>query len=122
MRIFSGEDQAINGAYSMYGTTWTMGAMFGHTSGLPLNISIGSNDMDTQESFFPGAITLGDILQEQGYSQRLLIGSDATFGGRRLYFTEHGNYDIVDYRYAVENGWIPEDYYVWWGYEDAYLF
>lgn len=119
---FSGEDQAINGAYSMYGTTWTMGAMFGHTSGLPLNISIGSNDMDTQESFFPGAITLGDILQEQGYSQRLLIGSDATFGGRRLYFTEHGNYDIVDYQYVVENGWIPEDYYVWWGYEDAYLF
>lgn len=87
-----------------------------------MNISIGSNDMDTQESFFPGAVTLGDILQEQGYSQRLLIGSDATFGGRRLYFTEHGNYDIVDYQYAVENGWIPEDYYVWWGYEDAYLF
>lgn len=119
---FSGEDQAINGAYSMYGTTWTMGAMFAQTSGLPLNISIEANSMDTQESFFSGAITLGDILQEQGYSQRLLIGSDATFGGRRLYFTEHGNYDIVDYRYAVENGWIPEDYYVWWGYEDAYLF
>lgn len=119
---FSGEDQAINGAYMMSGTTWTMGAMFAHTSGLPLNISIGSNDMDTQESFFPGAVTLGDILQEQGYSQRLLIGSDATFGGRRLYFTEHGNYDIVDYQYVVENGWIPEDYYVWWGYEDAYLF
>ena len=119
---FSGEDQAINGAYMMSGTTWTMGAMFAHTSGLPLNLSIGSNDMDTQESFFPGAVTLGDILQEQGYSQRLLIGSDATFGGRRLYFTEHGNYDIVDYQYAVENGWIPEDYYVWWGYEDAYLF
>lgn len=119
---FSGEDQAINGAYMMSGTTWTMGAMFAHTSGLPLNISIGSNDMDTQESFFPGSVTLGDILQEQGYSQRLLIGSDATFGGRRLYFTEHGNYDIVDYQYVVENGWIPEDYYVWWGYEDAYLF
>ena len=119
---FSGEDQAINGAYSMYGTTWTMGAMFAQTSGLPLNISIEANSMDTQESFFPGAVTLGDILQEQGYSQRLLIGSDATFGGRRLYFTEHGNYDIVDYQYAVENGWIPEDYYVWWGYEDAYLF
>lgn len=119
---FSGEDQAINGAYSMYGTTWTMGAMFAQTSGLPLNISIEANSMDTQESFFPGAVTLGDILQGQGYSQRLLIGSDATFGGRRLYFTEHGNYDIVDYQYAVENGWIPEDYYVWWGYEDAYLF
>lgn len=119
---FSGKDTQINGAYSMYGATWTMGAMFAHTAGLPLNISIGSNDMDTQDTFFAGAVTLGDILQEQGYSQRLLIGSDATFGGRRLYFTEHGEYDIVDYQYAVENGWIPEDYYVWWGYEDAYLF
>lgn len=119
---FSGKDTQINGAYSMYGATWTMGAMFAHTAGLPLNISIGSNDMDTQDTFFAGAVTLGDILQEQGYSQRLLIGSDATFGGRRLYFTEHGEHDIVDYQYAVENGWIPEDYYVWWGYEDAYLF
>lgn len=119
---FSGKDAQINGAYSMYGATWTMGAMFAHTSGLPLNISIGANDMDTQDTFFDGAVTLGDILQEQGYSQRLLIGSDATFGGRELYFTEHGNYDIIDYKYAVDNGWIPEDYYVWWGYEDAYLF
>ena len=39
-----------------------------------------------------------------------------------MYFTDHGNYDIIDYQYAVENGWIPEDYYVWWGYEDSYLF
>ena len=119
---FSGGDVEINGAYSMYGTTWTMGAMFAHTAGLPLNILIGSNDMDTQDTFFAGAVTLGDVLQEQGYSQRLLIGSDATFGGRELYFTDHGNYDIIDYQYAVENGWIPEDYYVWWGYEDSYLF
>lgn len=53
---FSGEDQAINGAYSMYGTTWTMGAMFAQTSGLPLNISIEANSMDTQESFFQGLL------------------------------------------------------------------
>ena len=67
-----------------------MGAMFAHTSGLPLNISIHGNDMDTQEHFFPGITTLGDILSEAGYSQTLMIGSEATFGGRRLYFTEHG--------------------------------
>lgn len=36
----------------MPGTTWTMGAMFAQTSGLPLNISIDSNGMDTQDSFF----------------------------------------------------------------------
>ena len=119
---FSGESEELNGANTATGTTWTMGAMFAQTSGLPLNVSIDGNNMDTQEHFFPGIITLGDILKEEGYSQTLLIGSDATFGGRRLYFTEHGNYDMVDYPNAVENGMIPEDYYVWWGYEDHYLF
>lgn len=119
---FSGEDEKLNGAYASAGATWTMGAMFAHTSGLPLNVSIDENNMDTQEHFFPGIITLGDILSEEGYSQTLLIGSDATFGGRRLYFTDHGNYDIIDYPYAIENGMIPQDHYVWWGYEDYYLF
>ena len=119
---FSGESEELNGAYAATGATWTMAAMFAQTSGLPLNISIEDNSMDTQEHFFPGIITLGDILKEEGYSQTLLIGSDATFGGRRLYFTEHGNYDMVDYPYAIGNGMIPEDYYVWWGYEDHYLF
>lgn len=119
---FSGKDKKLNGGYSMPGTTWTMGAMFGQTSGLPLNISIDGNGMDTQDSFFPGVTTMGDILQKEGYSQTLLLGSDATFGGRRLYFMEHGQYDILDYNYAIENGWIPEDYKVWWGYEDEKLF
>ena len=119
---FSGEDTCLNGGYVMPYTGWTMAAMFAHTSGLPLNISIDGNSMNTQESFFPGIVTLGDILSSEGYSQTLLIGSDATFGGRRLYFTEHGNYDIVDYNYAIENGKIPEDYKVWWGYEDQKMF
>ena len=119
---FSGEDKELNGGYAMTGATWTMGAMFAQTSGLPLSISIDGNDMDTQDNFFAGAITLGDILNQEGYSQTLLIGSDATFGGRKLYFTEHGNYNIMDYNYAIENGLIPEDYRVWWGYEDQKLF
>lgn len=119
---FSGETADLNGGYSMPGTTWTIGAMFAQTSGLPLSVSIDGNSMDTQTSFFAGAVTLGDILESQGYSQTLLIGSDAAFGGRELYFTEHGNYEMMDYKYAVQNGLIPEDYHVWWGYEDEKLF
>ncbi len=119
---FSGEDKELNGGYAMTGATWTMGAMFAHTSGIPLSISIDGNDMNTQDHFFAGAVTLGDILESAGYCQNLMIGSDATFGGRRLYFTEHGNYNIYDYNYASENGLIPPDYRVWWGYEDEKLF
>ena len=66
---FSGADPKLNGGYSLAGTTWTMGAMFAQTSGLPLNISISANDMDTQDSFFPGVTTLGDILSDAGYTQ-----------------------------------------------------
>lgn len=119
---FSGADPKLNGGYSLAGTTWTMGAMFAQTSGLPLNISISANDMDTQDSFFPGVTTLGDILSDAGYTQTLLIGSEAQFAGRKLYFQEHGNYEMEDYSYAIENGLIPSDYKVWWGYEDQKLF
>lgn len=119
---FSGNKKILNGGIPMNGTTWTMGAMFAQTSGLPLSIIIDGNDMDTQDSFFSGAITLGDILNQAGYSQTLLLGSRATFGGRELYFTEHGDYDIMDYNYALENGLIPKGYKVWWGYEDQKLF
>ena len=120
---FSGKDNKLNGGYSMPGTTWTMGAMFAQTSGLPLKISISANEMDTQDNFFPGITTIGDILSEAGYSQTLLLGSNATFGGRKLYFTEHGNYDIIDYNYAMEQGWLStEEYPVWWGYDDQKLF
>ena len=119
---FSGIDPKLNGGYSLEGTTWTMGAMFAQTSGLPLYLSISANDMDTQDSFFPGITTLGDILSDAGYTQTLLIGSEAQFGGRKLYFQEHGNYEMEDYSYAIENGLIPSDYKVWWGYEDQKLF
>ena len=119
---FSGNDSALNGGYPMPGTTWTAGALFAQTSGLPLSIPIEDNSMDTQESFFPGIVTLGDILEQQGYEQVFMIGSEAQFGGRKLYFTEHGNYDIEDYPYFVDAGKIEKGRWVWWGFEDLYLF
>lgn len=118
---FSGHT-TLNGAYSLTGTTWTVGAMFGQTSGLPLLISVEKNSMNSQENFFPGITTLGDILEEAGYRQELLIGSEAAFGGRELYFRQHGNYEMYDYNYSRTHGEIPEDYRVWWGYEDEKLF
>ena len=119
---FSGSSDALNGGIVYVGTSFTTGGMFAQTTGLPLKISIGKNNMDTQESFFPGIKGLGDILQEEGYKQVLMIGSNATFGGRRLYYREHGDFEIDDYLYAKEQGWIPEDYRVFWGYEDEKLF
>lgn len=119
---FSGDHETLNGGVPLTGATWTVAAMFGQTSGLPLKIPIESNSMDTQKEFFPGLTTLGDILEEEGYRQTLLIGSEGEFGGRKLYFNEHGNYTVKDYNYCAENGLIPEGYRVFWGFEDKKLF
>ena len=118
---FSGSDEKLNGGVSLPYTTWTMGAMFGQTSGLPLQTSVDRNDMDTQKTFFPDIYTIGDVLKDEGYSNTLLLGSDAVFGGRKTYFQEHGDYEIRDYYYAQAHGYIPTGYYVWWGMEDSYL-
>ena len=119
---FSGTEKSLNGGYSMTGSTWTIAAMFSQTSGIPLSIPIDKNGMDTQDTFFPGVTSIGDILEKEGYQQALLLGSDAVFGGRQLYFQQHGNYKMYDYNYSLEEGEIPEGYHVWWGYEDKRLF
>ncbi len=118
---FSNTDR-LGGAHATTGTTWTMGAMFAQTSGLPLNIPIQGLTMDTQEEFLPDIVSLGDILEGQGYQQVLFIGSEAKFAGRDKYFIQHGNYEMWDLNTAREQGKIPEDYFVWWGFEDAKLY
>ena len=87
-----------------------------------MNTKIPITAAGTQDTFYPGATTIGDILAKEGYNQELLVGSDAVFGGRAQYFSGHGNYKIFDYVYAMENGYIPQGYKVWWGYEDEKLF
>ncbi len=112
----------LGGAYQVYGTGWTVAAMVAHTSGLPLKLSIDGNSYSSYGSFLPGAITLGDILEDNGYINYLMLGSDASFAGRNEYFEEHGNYKIFDYKTAIEEDKIDDDYYVWWGVEDKKIF
>jgi hypothetical protein len=128
---FSGNSGLLNGGKVMPGTTFTMGGIFAQSAGLPLKIDLGEdfkdqrgsfNKMNTQDAFFEKVTNIGDILEEEGYRNVFMLGSNATFGGRRLYFSQHGNYEIDDYNWAVEQGLIPQDYYVFWGMEDEKLF
>ena len=124
---FSNTDK-LGGGYPAYGGTWTMAGIFSQTSGIPIKNSEQTDDVNAtlaeQSSFSSQARNLEDILADEGYNQCFMIGSDATFGGRRAYFESHGKgkTEICDYYTAKEKGQIPEDYYVWWGYEDQKLF
>ncbi|MCI1769496.1 MAG: hypothetical protein LKM40_04955 [Mageeibacillus sp.] len=63
--------------------------MVAQTSGLPIFSGVG-NAMGTKTEFYPGVTAIGDILEDNGYNQELMIGSPAEFGGRNQYFKEHG--------------------------------
>lgn len=114
--------EGLGGFLATDGATWTMGALFSTTSGVPFEFPVGNNDMEKQETFASGIYTLGDFLKDEGYNQMFLCGSDGDFAGRKTYFEQHGDYTVYDLYMARKNGDIPKDYKVWWGYEDAKLF
>ncbi len=119
---FSGNPQKINGALCPAGATWTMGAAFATETGLPLKISIDGNAMSSQNHFFEDLTALGDVLEDAGYQTLVLEGLDMTFSGAELFYREHGNYKVIDYKYANRHGLIPKNYFVWGGFEDKKLF
>lgn len=112
----------IGGAVQVSNTSWTMAGLVAQTAGIPLKIPIDANAYDKYSSSLPGAYSLGQVLENNGYKNYFMMGSDAGFGGRKDYFIQHGNYEIFDYYKAIELGYIDKDYYVWWGYEDKKLF
>ncbi|HHX37485.1 MAG TPA: sulfatase-like hydrolase/transferase [Clostridiaceae bacterium] len=118
---FSNTDQ-LGGAYQMPGLGWTIAGIVGQTAGLPLKIPISGEENRMQESFLPGAKSIGDILDDEGYHLEFMMGSDAEFGGRKYYLQQHGNFFINDHPFSIRDGRLPEEYYVDWGYEDEKLF
>ncbi len=118
---FSHNDR-LGGALSYSGTTWTVAAMVAQTAGVPVKIALEADTYGAGDVFLPGVISIGQILEEQGYNQVLLLGSNAEFHGREIYFTEHGNYEILDTDSLKEAKRLPEDYEAWWGFEDEKLF
>lgn len=117
-------NENIGGAQQVPGVGFTVGGLVAQSAGIPLKVSGGynANEYGKTTTFIPGAYSLGDVLEKEGYNQTLLIGSDAGFSGRDKYYKQHGDYEIRDYNYAKAHDWIPEDYHVWWGYEDEKLY
>lgn len=115
-------DDGFGGALSFSGTTWTAAAMVTQTSGVNVQVPLNAEYYGGENGYMPGVTSIGEILDREGYNQTLLVGSDAEFGGRDAYFTEHGNYNIVDLNTLKERGWLRHDYRKWWGFEDAKLF
>ena len=118
---FSNNDK-LGGAIQVDGVGWTVGGMVAQTAGTSLKLRIQGNTYSGYSHFLPGVYSLGEILKDNGYKNYIMMGSDATFGGRREYFQEHGDYEIFDYDCVLENQLVPDNYHEWWGFEDNKMF
>ena len=120
------QSSGIGGFQEVPGSGWTIGAMVAQTAGVPLKtpstLSDRYNGYGKDGVFLPGLTSLTSVLKDNGYRQALMVGSDVSFGGRDAYYKSHGIDEIYDLYTARADDIIPEDYYVWWGMEDMYLF
>ena len=116
------QNEKIGGGRVLTGTGWTTGGIVASSSGLPLIFTLAHKFCKGKVPFMPGVTTLGDVLEKDGYNQVFMIGSDATFGGRRSYFEQHGHFNIKDTVSLKAEGKLDPDYHEFWGYEDDKLF
>lgn len=113
------KDGKLGGPICLEGTAYTAGGLVAQTSAINLKVK---NSGVVSDSFLPNLTALGDILNEQGYNQMFLCGSDGDFAGRDAYFKTHKDYQIEDYKAAIKEGDIPKNYKVYWGHEDKVLY
>ena len=70
--------------------------------GVPLTLSFKDKKYDQDSKFLSGGYAIGEVLEENGYVNEFICGSDADFGGTSNFYKQHGNYKIVDYDYITE--------------------
>lgn len=123
------QSDLLQGAAIAPACGWTMAGLVAETAGVPLKFytyEAGTLGLDNKGDEFaqllPGATTLGDVLKDAGYRNVFMAGSDFVFGGRTVYFTQHGDYEIFDLITAREKGLINRHYMVGWGFEDEKLY
>ncbi|MBQ9531240.1 MAG: LTA synthase family protein [Eubacterium sp.] len=120
--VFSDNSGFFGGPLAGTGTQWSCASMVNQNTGLPMKVPAKTDSYSSKEEFLPGAYSLNDLLHDEGYEQTVMFGASAAFGGLDSFYTNHGNVKVFDYTYAKENGYIPKDYSVWWGYEDDKLY
>ena len=111
-------NEKIGGFYQVNGTDWTASSLVAQTAGIPIYFKT----KNKENNFLEGAVSIGEILKENGYKNYFLMGSDSNFANRNSYFFEHGNYQIFDHSSAINDRLIPANYFEWWGYEDRKLY
>ena len=113
----------VPGGESVSGTSWTIAGITGKLCGIPLNMPMGIGEyLGKLPTYLPGAKCLMNVLADKRYNQVYMQGSSGDFTQKRTFWTVHGNVAVHDIEYFKKTGKIPNDYYVFWGFEDRKLY
>lgn len=111
----------FNNTIQLPGTDYTIAGIVSSQCGIPLFAPFSGNSSDSLASFFPGTTCLGDILKKSGYDLYFYQGADLDFGGKRLFFENHG-FDHVFGRQELASSVEDRSYVNDWGwYDDTVL-
>ncbi len=111
------------GGLDVAGTSWTIAGITGKLCGIPLNMPMGINEYHGKlPTYLPHAKCLMNVLADRGYNQVYMQGSSGDFTQKRTFWTVHGNVAVHDIEYYKSVGKVPDDYYVFWGFEDRKLY
>ena len=102
------------------GSSWTTASIVSNSSGLPFKVSL--SDFNSN-SCMNGAYTLGDLLKDNGYYNEVISAAKTSFGDLQEYFTDHGEYEIIDFKSLKDYDLsMTDDDIGSWGFNDNYLF
>ena len=106
------------------GGGWTMAGIVGTQCGVPLRgiQTAKSGQLDVigadADAYLPGAVCLGDVLADEGYTNVFMGGADAAFASKRLFLTTHGYDEVLDLNTWRERG---DTEFSDWGLSDRAL-
>lgn len=113
----------LPGGKNVSGTSWTIAGITGKLCGIPLNMPMGIEEyLGNLPTYVPYAKCLMDVLADKGYNQLYAQGTDGSFTQKKDFWRAHGNVNIHDIKYYKSVGKIPENYLVFWGFEDRKLY
>lgn len=111
------------GGQNVSGTSWTIAGITGKLCGIPLNMPMGINEYHGKlPTYVPYAKCLMNILADKGYNQLYVQGTSGDFTQKKDFWKSHGDVETHDIEYYKSAGKIPEDYQVFWGFEDRKLY
>lgn len=119
--VFSDNNGYFGGPQQTFGSSWSAAGMVNMQSGIPIKVSSNNDAYGKKGYFLPGITNSGDLLNQEGYNQSVMFGADANFAGLQTYYETHGHFNVLDIKWAKNQGLIHNDYLENWGFEDEKL-